>query len=149
MAELVSQKNEEIVAENAETDNNNKKNDDDDDGSNNNDTNNANNKRRHRRNLSLQVGAMLINEKDEATKLGIDLTYDQEKAKAEALLAEEKKKIAELESESDGKTSDDNDSDSSGVITSSSTLPPINQFGTTKKANPFQSSPNTANIHDD
>ncbi len=149
MAELVSQKNEEIVAENAETDNNKKKNDDDDDGSNNNDTNNANNKRRHRRNLSLQVGAMLINEKDEATKLGIDLTYDQEKAKAEALLAEEKKKIAELESESDGKTSDDNDSDSSGVITSSSTLPPINQFGTTKKANPFQSSPNTANIHDD
>ena len=57
MAELVSQKNEEIVAENAETDNNNKKDDDDDDGSNNNDTNNANNKRRHRRNLSLQVGA--------------------------------------------------------------------------------------------
>ena len=95
MAELVSQKNEEIVAENAETDNNKKKNDDDDDGSNNNDTNNANNKRRHRRNLSLQVGAMLINEKDEATKLGIDLTYDQEKAKAEALLAEEKKKEAE------------------------------------------------------
>ena len=35
---------------------------------------------------------MLINEKDEATKLGIDLTYDREKAKAEALLAEEKEK---------------------------------------------------------
>ena len=64
--------------------------------------NDIKNKRRHRRNLSVQVGEMLINEKDEASKVGIDLSYDQEKAEAEALLAEEKLKRKAVERETDG-----------------------------------------------
>ena len=41
-------------------------------------------KRGHRRNLSMQVGELLMSEKDAAAKLGISVTYDEEKAKAMA-----------------------------------------------------------------
>ena len=45
-------------------------------------------KRGHRRNLSMQVGELLMSEKDAAAKLGISVTYDEEKAKAKAMAVE-------------------------------------------------------------
>ena len=105
-------------------------------------------KRGHRRNLSMQVGELLMSEKDAAAKLGISVTYDEEKAKAKAMAVEVETTQGDVDKSGEAQNSEESGkavSNASGIKVSSSTLPPIiSSSSNVKKENPFKSDPSTA-----
>ena len=105
-------------------------------------------RRRHRRNLSMQVGELLMSEKDAAAKLGISVTYDEEKAKAKAMAVEVETTQGDVDESGEAQNSEESGkavSNASGIKVSSSTLPPIiSSSSNVKKENPFKSDPSTA-----
>ena len=109
-------------------------------------SNGKSSRRRHRRNLSMQVGELLISEKDAAAKLGISVTYDEEKAKAMAIEAETTQdRVDESGEAQNGEESGKAVSNASGMKVSSSTLPPIiSSSSSVKKRKSFKSDPSTA-----
>ena len=95
----------------------------------------------------MQVGELLISEKDAAAKLGISVTYDEEKAKAMAIdtLRRHRTASMNLARRRTVKNQERQSLTPPGIKVSSSTLPPIiSSSSNVKKENPFKSDPSTA-----